>query len=155
MEHPRNTNLIVILRLFVLHEKFQTFLPDLWLDMAATAVTLLGLLVLRTIAFILRLIRFANHFCLAMCPNDGHPIFGIANMANFARETGIRLTCIEGFMERTGKTCDRPRILKYADKSVSVCLPTHRQKANTPTNPNPNTKNNTTYKKRHIGGNRQ
>lgn len=60
--------------------------------MATTAMTLLGIFRFRLGTFLLGIVRFANHFRLAMTPDHRHPLFGITNMTNFVREIGVRLT---------------------------------------------------------------
>lgn len=87
------TNLIVILCLLIMKKQLQALFPDLWLDMAATTVTFLWLLILTFSTIILRrFIRFAYHFCFAVAPDNSHSCFGIANVTDFVRKIGVHLT---------------------------------------------------------------
>lgn len=90
------TNIIIILRLLILHIQFEGLFPDNRLYMATTSVTLLGFLVSAVLfsvafAFLFRFIGFTNHFRLAMFPYSHHARFGIPNVPNLIRKARIRL----------------------------------------------------------------
>ncbi|KAJ7051181.1 hypothetical protein C8F01DRAFT_1176133, partial [Mycena amicta] len=53
-------------------------------------MTLLWLLDLTLRRFVLRVIRLANHFDFAVCPNGGHATLGVTDVANLVREAGVR-----------------------------------------------------------------
>lgn len=60
------TDLILVLGLLVLDKELQAFFPYLRLNMTATAVAFLSLFPIRFGAFVLGVIRLANHFRFAV-----------------------------------------------------------------------------------------
>lgn len=87
----RRTYLIFILWFLVLHEQLQSLLADRRLHTATAAVPFLWFFVLIPLSFVLRLISLANHLRLTERPHNGHPCFGVTDMADTVRKIGIRL----------------------------------------------------------------
>jgi hypothetical protein len=85
------TNLVLILRLFVLQEQFQAFLADQRLKVATAAMALFGLITVE-LALILLFVSLTDHLTFAMVPDDGHSGLQISNMSDLIGEVGVRLT---------------------------------------------------------------
>lgn len=98
--------LVLVLLLLVLNKKLETLLPDLRLEVTAATVAFLSLgLIILTFTFFLRLIRLANHFGLAVGPNNRHSGFRVPDVPYLGGEVVIRLTTriVECEFQRYGK----------------------------------------------------
>lgn len=93
MREQKETHIIVILRLLVLHEKLQAFLPDYGLDVPTSPMSLLHIWVLGLrLAFVLGVIWLADHLGLAMRPDGRHTGFGVADVTDLVCEVWVGLT---------------------------------------------------------------
>lgn len=76
--------------------------------------------------FVLGVIRLANHFGLAMSPDDRHSGFGVANVTNFVREIGIQLNVVNTMLGAGQREIVDEIVFlaqEYANESVSIiCL---------------------------------
>jgi hypothetical protein len=84
--------LIVIFGLFVLREHFERLPPDDGLYVTASTVTLFDLLILSAFSFLLRFVRFADHFGFTVGPNSVHAFFGIPDMSDLLGKVWVGLT---------------------------------------------------------------
>ena len=84
------TDVVIVFGLLILHEKLQTLFPDEWLNVATTSMHPFWF---SSLAFrlVFRVIGFTNHSRLAEPPDDSHPLFWVAYMADFTGKVCVRL----------------------------------------------------------------
>ena len=105
-----DTNLIFVLRSFILDEQLETFLSDKRLDVTTTSMPFLRFIDIPFGSLLFGFVCFADHFRLAMSPNNGHSCFGIANMAYFVGKKRVRLTNAITLEEYRNENCKDARM---------------------------------------------